>query len=767
MTVLGEAFIPIRATLDKLDGDLAAARGKVEGALGKIGSVASGVGRNLKAAGTLALGGIGAITAAATGAVAGITSLAAAAEPLVGLQQSFATVASRIGTSSNEMLLALQAASGGLITNRQLMESFNKAASLVSDTFASKLPDAMMLVRRAAQATGQDMGFLFDSLVIGIGRVSPMILDNLGIQVSLAEATDRAAQMFGKATAELTKQEQQAALTEIVLEKLNAVYGDVPDVDSTFAKIEVSLANLRDEIGIKLLPVVQPLAGKFLELAERALPPLMDALDTKILPVISRVTEAFTRLIDAVIAGNDPLVLLPGLISQIAQSFGLSQEQAGGLFSQIQSLIEGFQQLIARVQELVAPISAWIDENVKLQDALITLGIVLASVIVPAIISLAASILPVIATVAAVGAAVVAARKAWEENFLGIRDKAAEVWTVLEPLLAAIAESMREKIPAALDTFKKIWVDITWPAVQKAVEIVWPIVMAIFKAYVEWYTETIPQAMEALRSFWVDKAWPAIQKAVEIVWPIIEAIFSALKDFILSTLIPTIRSLHRTWTQEVWPTIQTVTQNVWTIISAIFTEIGRWINDNIVPWIQFLRQIWAEIVWPAIQKALENAWAVIEPIWNSLKQWLEITIPIALGVIQSKFEAAMEIIESAIAPVFDMWKGFVDAVKGFWNWISSKTFTFKIKLPDLPDWAVPGSPLPIHTAWRKFAEDMERITIRPRLDLDAVPAMVLPRDEGPAQAITYNYNYNINAQYAYQDERSLMDDVRLMEMMHT
>ena len=34
---LGEAFVPIRATLDKLDSDLAGARGKIDGALKKIG----------------------------------------------------------------------------------------------------------------------------------------------------------------------------------------------------------------------------------------------------------------------------------------------------------------------------------------------------------------------------------------------------------------------------------------------------------------------------------------------------------------------------------------------------------------------------------------------------------------------------------------------------------------------------------------------------------------------------------------------------------
>ncbi len=59
---LGEAFVPIRATLDKLDGDLKQARSKIEGALGAVSA-------NVQKIGGLAL----------TGAAAGILGIGAAA----------------------------------------------------------------------------------------------------------------------------------------------------------------------------------------------------------------------------------------------------------------------------------------------------------------------------------------------------------------------------------------------------------------------------------------------------------------------------------------------------------------------------------------------------------------------------------------------------------------------------------------------------------------------------------------------------------------
>ena len=62
-TELGEAKIPIRATLDKLDGDLSQARGKIERML-------DGVKRSVQNLGTIALGGLGAALTAVGGGFA-------------------------------------------------------------------------------------------------------------------------------------------------------------------------------------------------------------------------------------------------------------------------------------------------------------------------------------------------------------------------------------------------------------------------------------------------------------------------------------------------------------------------------------------------------------------------------------------------------------------------------------------------------------------------------------------------------------------------
>jgi len=193
---LGRANVAVRATLDKLDTDLGDARGKVDSAISKI---VAGAGQSFQALGTAALGGIGVATGAIAGLGAALAKVTVDAAPVEGVSDAFAGLAESAGQGADEMLGALKRGSAGMVANRDLMMSFNQAAQLVSTDFATQLPDAMQYLGKVSAATGQDMGYMLDSLVKGVGRVSPMILDNLGIQVNLTEACAEWAKTSGKA----------------------------------------------------------------------------------------------------------------------------------------------------------------------------------------------------------------------------------------------------------------------------------------------------------------------------------------------------------------------------------------------------------------------------------------------------------------------------------------------------------------------------------------------------------------------------------------
>ena len=104
--------------------------------------------------------------------------------------QGIATAFQGITGDSEAAMDSLRQGALGMVSDAALMENYNTAAQLVGKTFADQLPGAMQYLSKVSAATGQDMGFMLDSLTKGVGRLSPMILDHLGIQVNLTEAND-------------------------------------------------------------------------------------------------------------------------------------------------------------------------------------------------------------------------------------------------------------------------------------------------------------------------------------------------------------------------------------------------------------------------------------------------------------------------------------------------------------------------------------------------------------------------------------------------
>ena len=68
------------------------------------------------------------------------------------VRQAFEGIAESAGFSSDVMLKALQDQSNGMITNADLMKSFNSAAQLVSKDFATRLPDAFKYLGKVSMA---------------------------------------------------------------------------------------------------------------------------------------------------------------------------------------------------------------------------------------------------------------------------------------------------------------------------------------------------------------------------------------------------------------------------------------------------------------------------------------------------------------------------------------------------------------------------------------------------------------------------------------
>jgi hypothetical protein len=133
----------------------------------------------------------------------------------------------------------------GLIPDAEIVKSAAMFKSFGLDV--GQLDDALEQAAKTAARTGESMDHLADSLVRGIARESPAILDNLGIMVSLSEAADEAARSTGKMTDELTAQERKAGLLAVTLKKLKENNVNVKLTDqraSSIKRLSVAWSNL-------------------------------------------------------------------------------------------------------------------------------------------------------------------------------------------------------------------------------------------------------------------------------------------------------------------------------------------------------------------------------------------------------------------------------------------------------------------------------------------------------------------------------------------
>lgn len=123
-----------------------------------------------------------------------------------------------------------------------LMSSFN----LPMENFGK----TMQMVNAMAMRTGQDAAFLTDSYARGISRLSPAILDNLGIQINLTDEYERYRQVSGKVNGELTKETKQRIVDAAAMRKMKDALGDINQtmngMQSNLKKITTWLENAVD-----------------------------------------------------------------------------------------------------------------------------------------------------------------------------------------------------------------------------------------------------------------------------------------------------------------------------------------------------------------------------------------------------------------------------------------------------------------------------------------------------------------------------------------
>jgi len=142
----------------------------------------------------------------------------------------------------------LRAATGGMVSDLKLMQQAIQAGNFGIPI--EELGNLFAFAQQRAKETGQEVDYLTQSIVTGIGRKSPLILDNLGI--SAVQLREKLGGVSAEAAsiAEVTK-----AVGQIASEELSKMGGTIDDATTKSKQFTANWENFKANVGQTLSPI--------------------------------------------------------------------------------------------------------------------------------------------------------------------------------------------------------------------------------------------------------------------------------------------------------------------------------------------------------------------------------------------------------------------------------------------------------------------------------------------------------------------------------
>jgi len=166
------------------------------------------------------------------------------------LEDSFTSLSAAAGTSGEQLLSALNKAARGTVSNTDLILSANRAMMLGLGADSEQLANLLEVAAFRGRAMGLSTTQAFNDIVTGVGRASPMILDNLGIVIDAEQTYQDYADSIGKSKSELTKAEKTQALLTRTIEEGNKQIEDaggyVDDTAAAYERLHAATKNATD-----------------------------------------------------------------------------------------------------------------------------------------------------------------------------------------------------------------------------------------------------------------------------------------------------------------------------------------------------------------------------------------------------------------------------------------------------------------------------------------------------------------------------------------
>lgn len=175
--------------------------------------------------------------------IAGISEGVRTAKEIAGVEVAFNRL------NNPNLLNNLREATKGTVSDLELMK-----AAVNADNFGipvQQMATFLEFAKQRADDTGQSVDYLVNSIVTGIGRKSPMILDNLGIS-----AVRLRKELGGVSGENATIGKVAEAVSRIIQEENEKAGKSIDTVKTKVEQSEANWENLRTELAGKVLPVL-------------------------------------------------------------------------------------------------------------------------------------------------------------------------------------------------------------------------------------------------------------------------------------------------------------------------------------------------------------------------------------------------------------------------------------------------------------------------------------------------------------------------------
>ena len=242
--VVAQGIQDVSKQIEDLDKKLSGVGKSSEGAAGGVDGFSS----------KLIAAGLGAVSFGA--AMATLNSTLDNALRVENLTSGFNNLQDSIGNNATDKMNALKEATNGLISSMDLMQSSNQAVLLGVDDGTGKFEQLAGASLKLGAAMGITAKEALDSLVVGIGRGSKLVLDNLGIMVNSEQAYKDYAKSIHVTVDALTDSQKKLAFQKAAFEAVNESAAALAEPADTaagaYARFKVSIGELIDQMSVAI-----------------------------------------------------------------------------------------------------------------------------------------------------------------------------------------------------------------------------------------------------------------------------------------------------------------------------------------------------------------------------------------------------------------------------------------------------------------------------------------------------------------------------------